>query len=583
MTTKRRLSLLPLFTLAGVMACSLNSGTPQGGNTGGTTTAGGTQGPGGGTTAVGGSIATGGVSSPGGATDTGGISSPAGSMDTGGVADTGGVSSPAGSKDTGGAADTGGVSSPAGATDTGGSTPSGGTSVAGGKTSTGGAAGGKGGSLAPGGTSGSAGKTASGGTTGSTGGTTGAAGAAGAAGAPPPSTGIPAGYPAPTADNYAKCQKVAIGTNDACGGQPSGNICIECLFGGTDYNPSETTPTAAATSAAGNYVVTVQLGGAAAGDTYVSAESTRGMLKSVATTAGQSLEYAFVVNVRAMEGQPKHAGGPGGYPGLDLFFSGKNPEVTAIGYALATTATKPIMVYVAGDSTTCDQTGGAFGGWAQMLPEYFGPPIGIANYANSGAASGNRRLDHHPVWTQRQDRLRRDGRGEPHAPCDSCTRRRCPPDYGVSSRSPPGYSGTRSVQPSCCRSQGGRNCQQRAIHRSHRPLDCLLQRFWYDPDTSAASVPCGRERRNAHQLAGWRDAGWSCRQSHQGPEYRTRPVLEAVVRRSSPTRSSARMRCFQMWRHARRTSLSQGGCDFNPSKNCFNPTLQNLGLRIRSV
>jgi lysophospholipase L1-like esterase len=47
------------------------------------------------------------------------------------------------------------------------------------------------------------------------------------------------------------------------------------------------------------------------------------------------------------------------------------------------------MVYVAGDSTTCDQTGGAFGGWAQMLPEYFGPPIGIANYANSGAASGD--------------------------------------------------------------------------------------------------------------------------------------------------------------------------------------------------
>jgi len=38
------------------------------------------------------------------------------------------------------------------------------------------------------------------------------------------------------------------------------------------------------TSEAGNYVVTVTLGGAAAGDTYVSAESTRGMLKSVTTT-----------------------------------------------------------------------------------------------------------------------------------------------------------------------------------------------------------------------------------------------------------------------------------------------------------
>jgi lysophospholipase L1-like esterase len=51
--------------------------------------------------------------------------------------------------------------------------------------------------------------------------------------------------------------------------------------------------------------------------------------------------------------------------------------------------TKPIMVYVASDSTTCDQTGGAYGGWAQMLPEYLGPPVGIANYANSGAASGD--------------------------------------------------------------------------------------------------------------------------------------------------------------------------------------------------
>jgi lysophospholipase L1-like esterase len=133
--------------------------------------------------------------------------------------------------------------------------------------------------------------------------------------------------------------------------------------------------------------VTVTLGGAAAGDTYVSAESSRGLLQSVTTTAGQSLTYAFVVNVRAMEGQPKHAGGPGGYPGLDLFFSGKNPQVSAIGYALATAATKPIVVYMASDSTCCDQTGGAFGGWGQMLPEYFAPPVAIANYANSGAGS----------------------------------------------------------------------------------------------------------------------------------------------------------------------------------------------------
>ena len=289
----------------------------------------------------------------------------------------------------------GGTTAPAG-----GSSAAGGTSAVGGSTSSGGAAGGRGGSAgSAGGRGGSGGSVATGGsaiggsaTGGSTGGAGGGAtgGTTSAGGSPPPATGIPTGYPAPTADNYAKCTKVAVGGADnACAGQPSGNICIECLFGGNSYNTSETTPTAEATSAAGNYVVTVTLGGAAAGDTYVSAESSRGLLASVTTTPGQSLEYAFVVNVRAMEGQPQHAGGPGGYPGLDLFFSGKNPEVSAIGYALAGTATKPIMVYIASDSTTCDQTGGAFGGWGQMLPEYFAPPVGIANYANSGASSSS--------------------------------------------------------------------------------------------------------------------------------------------------------------------------------------------------
>jgi lysophospholipase L1-like esterase len=146
------------------------------------------------------------------------------------------------------------------------------------------------------------------------------------------------------------------------------------------------------TAEAGNYAVTLKLGGAAAAQTTVSAESSRGMLPAITTAAGQTAEFSFVVNVRAMEGQPNHAGGPGGYPGLDLFFTGPTatpPQVTGIGYTLVTAQTKPIMIYVAGDSTVCDQTGGAFGGWAQMLPEYFDAPIGIANYANSGASSAS--------------------------------------------------------------------------------------------------------------------------------------------------------------------------------------------------
>jgi lysophospholipase L1-like esterase len=153
------------------------------------------------------------------------------------------------------------------------------------------------------------------------------------------------------------------------------------LFGSQTYGTSETTPTAEGTMMAGDYLVTLKLAGTS---TFVSAESSRGML--AASPAG---DYSMVVDVRAMEGQPKHAGGPSGYPGLDLYFSGPAmPLVSAIGYGLATPTTKPVMVYIASDSTTCDQTGNAFGGWGQMLPQYFAAPVGIANYANSGASSG---------------------------------------------------------------------------------------------------------------------------------------------------------------------------------------------------
>jgi lysophospholipase L1-like esterase len=170
-----------------------------------------------------------------------------------------------------------------------------------------------------------------------------------------------------------------------CPGGGKGPTCLQCLFGSTTYNTSESPPAPAdATSLAGDYVVTAQLG--SVGPVFVSAESSRGLLSQGAA----SQEYAFVVDVRPMEGQPNHAGGPVGYPGLDLFFSGPaGLKVTGIGYALASASTKPVMVYIAGDSTVCDQTGNAFGGWGQMIPQYFGPPVGFANYANSGAASGS--------------------------------------------------------------------------------------------------------------------------------------------------------------------------------------------------
>jgi lysophospholipase L1-like esterase len=247
---------------------------------------------------------------------------------------------------------------------------------------------GTGGDSVIGGTAGNSGNVGSGGSTGSKGGSTGtggsANGGAGVAGPPPSNGAIPAGYPAPTADNAAKCTTVPMAAG-FCPGGGSGPVCLQCLFGGTTYSMTESPPAPAdAIAAAGDYVVTVQLG--AVGPVSVSAESSRGLLAQ--GTASQ--EYAFVVDVRAMEGQPNHAGGPAGYAGLDLYFSGPaGLKVSGIGYALASPATKPVMVYIAGDSTVCDQTGNVFGGWGQMLPQYFAPPVGFANYANSGAASGS--------------------------------------------------------------------------------------------------------------------------------------------------------------------------------------------------
>jgi lysophospholipase L1-like esterase len=188
------------------------------------------------------------------------------------------------------------------------------------------------------------------------------------------------------------CQSVALTTSPGgamvCPGGGAGPSCIQCLFGGSTYNDTDVA-TAQGTSEAGNYLVTVVLGGATAGQTEINAEANRELTGLVSTTAGQSITYSFVVNVRAKEGQPTEDVAAG-YPGLDLFFSGPTSsslQISAIGYSLAAAATKPVVVYVASDSTACDQTDTDYAGWAQMLPQYFAPPVDVANYADSGESS----------------------------------------------------------------------------------------------------------------------------------------------------------------------------------------------------
>jgi len=310
-----------------------------------------------------------------------GASGAGGSPSTGGTIGTGGTA-------TGGGPATGGVSGTGGALGTGGVAATGGTTGAG----TGG--GGNGGGVVAG-TGGVGGHLpGTGGAAGSgTGGAAGAASAPGSGGTGGISGGgIPTGYPPPTTTNRAACMSVPQTTSTSgvkiCPGGGAGPVCVECLFGGSTYD-SSTTPTAQCTSEAGNYAVTVTLGGSAAGQTEIDAETNRMLLASTSTAAGQSVTYSFVVNVRAREGQPTE-NVAAGYPGLDLFFSGSTanpPEISAVGYALVSATTKPTMVYIAGDSTVCDQTDWDYAGWGELLPQFFAPPIGIANYADSGESS----------------------------------------------------------------------------------------------------------------------------------------------------------------------------------------------------
>lgn len=188
-----------------------------------------------------------------------------------------------------------------------------------------------------------------------------------------------------TSDSGGTSKQVDGGTGDAGSPPPddggvaidpalvskcSGSNPIACHFGG----------------GVGNYDVTVELGGPSAGDTSVMAEISREMLAPVVNTAGETAKYTMVVNVRSPEGQPvADLTGPASVPsGLDLYFwgnSGATPRLSGVGYA---PATDPVVVYLATDSTGCDQFDTAYAGWGQWLPQYFGRPVSIANYGNSG-------------------------------------------------------------------------------------------------------------------------------------------------------------------------------------------------------
>jgi lysophospholipase L1-like esterase len=135
----------------------------------------------------------------------------------------------------------------------------------------------------------------------------------------------------------------------------------------------------------GHYDVTVVLGDATRpGVTTVQAEARRVLLTPTATAPGELRRLSFTVNVRQPEGQPTGQGGTG-TAGLDLTFGGSAPRLDGLGIAAA----RPPVLYLAGDSTVCDQPVAPYAGWGQHLPAYLGPGLSVANYGDSGESSGS--------------------------------------------------------------------------------------------------------------------------------------------------------------------------------------------------
>lgn len=140
----------------------------------------------------------------------------------------------------------------------------------------------------------------------------------------------------------------------------------------------------------GNYRVTVRIGHPHLKSvTTIKAEARRLMVSEEQVDAGKSLELQFNVSIRS----PRIRGGdsirlkPREYnymnwdDRLSLEFSGKNPSVQHISLEEVNDV---ITLFLAGNSTVCDQDLEPWASWGQMITPYFSEEVLVANYAESG-------------------------------------------------------------------------------------------------------------------------------------------------------------------------------------------------------
>ncbi|MGA0133631.1 MAG: rhamnogalacturonan acetylesterase [Opitutales bacterium] len=153
----------------------------------------------------------------------------------------------------------------------------------------------------------------------------------------------------------------------------------------------------------GAYEVTVEFGAADVDSvTTLKAETRRLMALNVAVPKGRTETRRFLVDVR----RPGYPGGrvaiksrEEGTPSWDDYLS---LEFLGVAGRARLVSVRPadasvVRVFLAGDSTVCDQRTEPYVGWGQQLPVFFGPGAVVANHAESGRAlrsfKAERRLD----------------------------------------------------------------------------------------------------------------------------------------------------------------------------------------------
>lgn len=144
----------------------------------------------------------------------------------------------------------------------------------------------------------------------------------------------------------------------------------------------------------GNYQVKVKLANPnGESKTTVKAESRRLMLENISLDKGAMKDEVFIVNIkdRVINANKKVTLKEREYNKLDwdnkltLEFA-VNPAIVSIEI---TPIDDQITVFLSGNSTVVNQDDEPWASWGQMIPNFFGPGVAIANHAESGLTLGS--------------------------------------------------------------------------------------------------------------------------------------------------------------------------------------------------